>query len=91
MSVRWTTNWSAALKQGAWPYLEVIVPMGLFNVIGSLQNLESAEAAGDRYCTRSSLLANVIGTLAAAAFGRPFPTTLYISHPGWKAMGARSA
>ncbi|MCA9255244.1 MAG: hypothetical protein KDA33_06380, partial [Phycisphaerales bacterium] len=29
----------------------VIVPMGLFNLIGSLQNIESAEAAGDRYAT----------------------------------------
>ena len=29
------------------PYLSVIVAMGLFNVLGSLQNIESAEAAGD--------------------------------------------
>jgi AGZA family xanthine/uracil permease-like MFS transporter len=71
------------------PWLGVIVPMGLFNVIGSLQNLESAEAAGDRYPVRSSLLINGIGTLAAAALGSCFPTTLYIGHPGWKAMGAR--
>lgn len=73
-----------------WHYLSVILPMGFFTVIGSLQNLESAEAAGDRFETRSSLLANGIGTLAAACFGSPFPTTIYIGHPGWKAMGARS-
>src|SRR5215471_7345204 len=73
-----------------WRFLAVIFPMGLFTVIGSLQNLESAEAAGDRYETRSSLLANGIGTLCAAAFGSSFPTTIYIGHPGWKAMGARS-
>ena len=36
--------------------------MGLFNVIGSLQNLESAEAAGDRSHTKPSLLANGIGS-----------------------------
>jgi len=72
-----------------WKYLSVIVPMGLFNIIGSLQNLESAEAAGDRYPTWSCLLANGIGGLAAACFGSPFPTTIYIGHPGWKAMGAR--
>ena len=36
------------------PWLGVIVPMGLFNLLGSLQNLESAEAAGDRYPVRSS-------------------------------------
>jgi AGZA family xanthine/uracil permease-like MFS transporter len=27
--------------------------------------------------------------MAAAALGSCFPTTLYIGHPGWKAMGAR--
>jgi AGZA family xanthine/uracil permease-like MFS transporter len=73
-----------------WKFLAIIFPMGLFTVIGSLQNLESAEAAGDRYQTRSSLLANGIGTLCAAAFGSAFPTTIYIGHPGWKAMGARA-
>ena len=71
------------------PWLGVIVPMGLFNVLGSLQNIESAEAAGDRYPVRSSMLINGIGTIAAAALGSCFPTTIYIGHPGWKAMGAR--
>lgn len=74
-----------------WKYMGVIVPMGLFNIIGSLQNLESAEAAGDRYETRPSLLANGVGSIVAAAFGSAFPTTIYIGHPGWKALGARSA
>lgn len=69
--------------------LSVVLPMGLFNVVGSLQNLESAEAAGDRYPTMPSLLANGAATLAAACFGSPFPTTIYIGHPAWKAMGAR--
>jgi AGZA family xanthine/uracil permease-like MFS transporter len=73
-----------------WSYLAVIVPMGLFNLIGSLQNLESAEAAGDRYETRPSLLANGLGSLVAALFGSAFPTTIYIGHPGWKALGARA-
>jgi len=68
----------------------VIVPMGLFNILGSLQNLESAEAAGDRYETSTSLTVNGIGSVVAAAFGSCFPTTIYIGHPGWKALGARS-
>ena len=72
-----------------WKYFSVIFPMALFNVIGSLQNLESAEAAGDRYDTRSSLLVNGLGSIVAASLGNPFPTTIYIGHPGWKAMGAR--
>jgi len=73
-----------------WRYLAVIFPMGLFNVIGSLQNLESAEAAGDRYETMPSLLANGIGSIVAAFLGSAFPTTIYIGHPAWKAMGARA-
>ena len=75
---------SSLSSSTGWKFLAVIFPMGLFTVIGSLQNLESAEAAGDRYETRSSLLANGIGTLCAACFGSAFPTTLYIGHPGWK-------
>jgi AGZA family xanthine/uracil permease-like MFS transporter len=73
-----------------WQYLSVIFPMGLFNVVGSLQNLESAEAAGDRFETRPSLLVNGVCSVIAAALGSAFPTTIYIGHPGWKAMGARA-
>ncbi len=72
------------------PYLSVIIPMGLFNVIGSLQNIESAEAAGDRYATAPSLAANGIGTIIGALLGSCFPTTIYIGHPGWKGLGARA-
>lgn len=72
-----------------WQFLSVILPMGLFNIIGSLQCLESAEAAGDRYPTRPSLLANGVGSIVAACLGSPFATTIYIGHPGWKDMGAR--
>ena len=82
--------------QGLWagrdqllPWLGVTIPMGLFNLLGSLQNLESAEAAGDAYPVRSSLLINGLGTAAAALLGSCFPTTIYIGHPGWKGMGAR--
>lgn len=71
-------------------FLSVIIPMGLFNLIGSLQNIESAEAAGDRYHTGFSLSVNGIGTIAAALFGSCFPTTIYIGHPGWKGLGARA-
>ena len=71
-------------------YLGVIIPMGLFNLIGSLQNIESAEAAGDRFPTRPSLAVNGLGTLLAAAFGSCFPTTIYIGHVGWKRLGART-
>jgi AGZA family xanthine/uracil permease-like MFS transporter len=64
--------------------------MGLFNVIGSVQNLESAEAAGDRYETVAPLAVNGLGSTLACLFGSCFPTTIYIGHPGWKGIGART-
>ena len=81
----------AALGSGnLFAYISIIIPMGLFNVLGSLQNIESAEAAGDSYAMRPSLAVNGIGSLLAALSGSGFPTTIYIRHPGWKATGARA-
>ena len=54
--------------------LSVILPMGLFNLVGSLQNLESAEAAGDAYPTAPCLAANGVGSVVAAVCGSCFPT-----------------
>ncbi|MEJ0001003.1 MAG: NCS2 family permease [Verrucomicrobiota bacterium] len=73
-----------------WRFAPVFVPMAVLNVIGSMQNLESAEAAGDAFDTRTSLLANGASAVAGVAFGNPFAPTIYIGHPGWKAMGARA-
>ncbi len=82
--------WEALWHPEFLKYFSVILPMGIFNVVGSLQNIESAEAAGDRYRTFPSLMANGIGSVAASLFGSCFPTTIYIGHPGWKRLGARS-
>lgn len=72
-----------------WSFLGVIIPMGLINAVGSLQNIESAEAAGDKFSTGPCMAVNGIGSIAAGLFGSCFPTTIYIGHPGWKALGAR--
>ena len=72
------------------PFLSIILPMGLLSGLASLQNIESAEAAGDAYPERPSLIVNGIGTVAASLFGSPFPASIYIGHPGWKSMGARA-
>lgn len=82
--------WEALTHPAFLNYFSVILPMGIFNVVGSLQNIESAEAAGDRFRTFPSLMANGIGSVIAALFGSAFPTTIYIGHPGWKRLGARS-
>ena len=69
--------------------IPVVLPMGLYNILGSLQNIESAEAAGDSYPTGACLAVNGAGSIAASLFGSCFPTTIYIGHPGWKEMGAK--
>ena len=71
-------------------YLSVVIPIGLLGVLASLQNIESASAAGDEYPVRASLVVNGLGTLAGALFGSPFPTSIYIGHPAWKKLGARA-
>ncbi|MGZ6163044.1 MAG: hypothetical protein ACXWLS_06930, partial [Myxococcaceae bacterium] len=54
------------LLGGSWAtYLSVILPMGLFATVGSIENIESARAAGDEYPTGISLAVNGVGTLAA--------------------------
>jgi AGZA family xanthine/uracil permease-like MFS transporter len=56
------------------PYLAVAVPMGLMSFFGALQNLESAEAAGDTFPARPVMLMNGIGTMVGAFCGSAFPT-----------------
>jgi AGZA family xanthine/uracil permease-like MFS transporter len=80
-------GFAARGMDGAW---SVILSMGLLNVLGTLQNIESADAAGDSYPVAPTMLMNGVSTIVAALFGSCFPTTVYIGHPGWKAMGARS-
>jgi len=73
-----------------WSYLAIILPLASLDTLASLQILESVKIAGDDYPTTPSLLMNGLGTLAAAALGSPFPTTLYVGHAAHKANGARS-
>lgn len=72
------------------PYLSISIPMGIMAFFGTLQNIESASAAGDTYPAMPTLAMNGIGTMVGSLFGSPFPTTVYIGHPGWKGLGARS-
>ncbi|RLD18370.1 MAG: regulator [Caldiserica bacterium] len=71
------------------PYLMVIIPMGVYNFIETMNNCESASAAGDNYNTKEAMMVDGIGTMIGAIFGGCFPTTVYIGHPGWKRVGAR--
>lgn len=78
-----------ALSEHSW-VLAVVLPVEVYNFIETMNNVESAEAAGDRYDVRTCQIADGAGTVVGALFGAPFPTTVYIGHPGYKRLGARS-
>ena len=42
---------------------------------------------GDEYPTRKVMLANGLASMLGCLMGNPFPVTVYVGHPGWKAMG----
>lgn len=71
------------------PYLASAIPMGIYNFIESVDNVESASAAGDSYNTAEILAYNGVTSMISALFGSPIPTAVYIGHPGWKSVGAR--
>lgn len=71
------------------PFVAIVVPMAVANFLGTMQNVESAAAAGDRYRTFPTMFVDGVGTLTGALLGSCFPTTVYIGHPGWKEIGAR--
>ena len=60
------------------------------NFFSTLQGIESAKAAGDRYPERRSMVMDGCSTILGSLFGNPFPTTVYFGHPGWKELGARA-
>ena len=68
--------------------LTIVLPIEIYNFIETMNNVESAEAAGDRYNVRTSQIMDGVGTLTGAIFGSPFPTTVYIGHPAYKRLGA---
>lgn len=70
------------------PYLVTAIPLGIGGFLNTMDNVESAAAAGDEYDTREAMLADAGGSLLGALFGSPFATGVYVGHPGWKAMGA---
>jgi AGZA family xanthine/uracil permease-like MFS transporter len=70
--------------------LHVVVPLVIANVLGSVQNLESAAKAGDALPRRESMLISGVCSLLAVSLGSVFPNTIYIGHPGFKSFGART-
>ncbi|HEY6727071.1 MAG TPA: hypothetical protein VI197_23720 [Polyangiaceae bacterium] len=74
-------------------YLGVIlvtaIPFGIYDLVEAMDNVESAEAAGDAFPTNRVLTADGVISGIGCLMGNPFNLAVYIGHPGWKAMGGR--
>ncbi|HVL01959.1 MAG TPA: hypothetical protein VM553_19215, partial [Dongiaceae bacterium] len=65
------------------------IPFGIYDLVECMDNVESAEVAGDAYPTTRVLTADGIISLIGCCLGNPFINAVYIGHPGWKSMGGR--
>lgn len=74
----------------SWQYITVVLPMLLINIVTNLSCIESAISVGDEYNVKNALLADAFCTIFGAFVGNPFPTCIYIGHPAFKAMGAKT-
>jgi AGZA family xanthine/uracil permease-like MFS transporter len=78
---------------GGFEFLAIIlvtaIPFGVYDLVEAMDNVESAEAAGDAYPTTRVLTADGVVSLIGCLMGNPFINAVYIGHPGWKAMGGR--
>lgn len=71
------------------PFLPAAIPLGIYDFLESMDNLESADAAGEHYPVALCMSVPAILTILSSFLGGVFPTIIYIGHPGWKAAGAR--
>lgn len=69
--------------------LVTAIPFGVYDLVEAMDNVESAEAAGDSYSTTEALAAEGTISLIGTLLGSPFANAVYIGHPGWKSMGGR--
>lgn len=73
----------------ALPYLSVIAPIAIYQVLQDIASVEGANAAGDNYDARSVVAWDALGTLACGVAGSVVTPVVYALHPPYKAMGAR--
>ncbi|MFV8816285.1 hypothetical protein [Haliea sp. E17] len=69
--------------------LVTAVPFGIYDLVEAMDNVESADAAGDSYPTNRVVVADGVVSMVGCLMGNPFINAVYIGHPGWKAMGGR--
>ncbi|HXP87203.1 MAG TPA: hypothetical protein VN841_20900 [Bryobacteraceae bacterium] len=73
----------------ALPYLSVIAPMAIYQVLQDIASVAGATAAGDDYDARAVLACDGLGTLVCGLAGSPITPVVYAMLPPYKHMGAR--
>ena len=79
--------WRALLL--ALPYLSVIAPIAIYQVLQDIAAVAGAAAAGDDYDARAILACDGLGTLVCGLAGGVISPVIYAMHPSYKAVGAR--
>ncbi len=73
----------------ALPYLSVIAPIAIYQMLQDIASVAGAAAAGDDYDVRAVLACDGLGTLVAGLAGSVITPVIYAMHPPYKAVGAR--
>jgi AGZA family xanthine/uracil permease-like MFS transporter len=71
------------------PYLSVIAPIAIYQVLQDIASVAGAAAAGDDYDVRAVLACDGLGTLVSGLAGSVITPVVYAMHPPYKAVGAR--
>jgi AGZA family xanthine/uracil permease-like MFS transporter len=73
----------------ALPYLSVIAPMAIYQVLQDIASVAGATAAGDDYDVRAVLACDGLGTLVCGLAGSVITPVVYAMLPPYKHIGAR--
>jgi adenine/guanine/hypoxanthine permease len=73
----------------ALPYLSVIAPMAIYQVLQDIASVAGATAVGDDYDARAVLAWDGAGTLVCGLAGSVIAPVIYAMLPPYKAIGAR--
>jgi adenine/guanine/hypoxanthine permease len=71
------------------PYLSVIAPIAIYQVLQDIASVAGAASAGDVYDARAVLAFDGLGTLVCGLAGSVISPVIYAMHPPYKAVGAR--
>ena len=71
------------------PYLSVIAPMAIYQVLQDIASVAGGMAAGDDYDARWVLVSDGLGTLVCGLAGSAITPVVYALLPPYKHMGAR--